>query len=182
MAGVPENPMMPNTANLPHLLKLLDDDTPLVRDAVRREPEAFGESLERALGALEPPPTGEERRLISLLLPPEPKRRHRPSGAHFEPGQIVRHVRYGYRGVVVASDPECRTEERWYQANAHQPDREQPWYHVLVDGARQVTYAAQTSLDTDECLLPVRHPLIRLFFTGFDEGLHIRNDRPWPGE
>ncbi|MAG94749.1 MAG: DNA-binding protein [Planctomycetaceae bacterium] len=106
----------------------------------------------------------------------------RRSAPRFEPGQIVRHVRYGYRGVVVSRDPECLAEERWYQANATQPDRDQPWYHVLVDGARQVTYAAHTSLDVDDCLLPVKHPLIRLFFKGFNNGRHLRNDRPWPDE
>ena len=43
----------------------------------------------------------------------------------FEPGQLVRHRHYGYRGVVVAADPTCQAEETWYYANRSQPGRSQ---------------------------------------------------------
>ncbi len=68
----------------------------------------------------------------------------------YHPGQIVRHRRYGYRGVVVDSDLTCKADEAWYQSNQTQPDRNQPWYHVLVDGTSNTTYAAQTSLEAVE--------------------------------
>ena len=35
----------------------------------------------------------------------------------FIPGDIVRHVRYHYRGVVVACDFMCMADENWYQSN-----------------------------------------------------------------
>ncbi len=54
----------------------------------------------------------------------------------YHPGQIVRHRRYGYRGVVVDSDLTCKADEAWYQSNQTQPDRNQPWYHVLNDTPR----------------------------------------------
>lgn len=99
----------------------------------------------------------------------------------FRPGQIVRHVRYGYRGVVVEVDAICRAPDQWYQANRTQPDRQQPWYHVLVDGTENVTYAAQTSLAADDSGARIDHPLVVEFFDDFDGQLYYRNDRPWPG-
>lgn len=97
----------------------------------------------------------------------------------YRPGQIVRHRRYGYRGVVVDSDPSCRADEAWYQANQTQPDRHQPWYHVLVDGSSHSTYAAHTSLIVEEAPERISHPLLEHFFSGFDGDGYVRNDRPW---
>ena len=57
------------------------------------------------------------------------------SPARFQPGHLVRHRRYGYRGVVVALDLECGAGDDWYRSNRTQPDRDQPWYHVLVHGS-----------------------------------------------
>lgn len=51
---------MPIPSNLPHLLRLLDDETPSVREAVARELESFGDSLERELARLDPPLTGHQ--------------------------------------------------------------------------------------------------------------------------
>ena len=72
-----------------------------------------------------------------------------PARPRFAPGDLVRHRRYGYRGVVVDSDPECLADEAWYQSNKTQPKKDQPWYHVLVHGGGQLTYPAETSLEPD---------------------------------
>jgi heat shock protein HspQ len=101
--------------------------------------------------------------------------------AGFSVGDLVKHRRYGYRGVVVARDETCRAEESWYQANVTRPDRSQPWYSVLVDGSQQVTYAAESSLVPDDSGGPVDHPLVPKFFDAFLDGTYRRNDRPWPG-
>ena len=98
----------------------------------------------------------------------------------FEVGQCVRHDRYGYRGVIVALDLACRAEDGWYKSNRTQPDREQPWYHVLVHDAGHTTYAAQENLEEDPDPQPVSHPCMEIFFDGFDWGHHLRNDTPWP--
>ncbi|MFQ5504570.1 MAG: heat shock protein HspQ [Planctomycetota bacterium] len=97
----------------------------------------------------------------------------------FFPGQIVRHKRYGYRGVVVDLDSSCQAPDDWYQSNQTQPDRDQPWYHVLVDDSNQVTYAAESSLLEDETRARISHPLVSYFFDGFEQGRYQRNDRPW---
>jgi len=98
----------------------------------------------------------------------------------FEAGQLVRHRRYGYRGVVVAFDHRCLASEHWYRSNKSQPGREQCWYHVLVDGGTHTTYAAEENLEPDDSPMEVRHPLIAHFFSAFADGRYVRNDRPWP--
>lgn len=100
----------------------------------------------------------------------------------FEVGQLVRHNRYRYRGVVVDFDMRCQADDKWYQRNRTQPDRDQPWYHVLVDGSTMTTYAAEENLDPDNGDDPIDHPFVQHFFGSFEDGRYIRNDRPWPGE
>ena len=102
-----------------------------------------------------------------------------PEFPNFSPGDLVQHKRYGYRGVVVDYDLEFRGEESWYRSNQTQPDKEQPWYSVLVDDSEQVTYAAQTSLEEDSDGEHVRHPLVPVFFSGYERGCYWRNGRAW---
>ena len=98
----------------------------------------------------------------------------------FEPGQPVRHKRYGYRGVVVDFDLKCKASDEWYQSNKTQPKRRQPWYHVLVHGSDSTTYPAEENLRADTSGEPIEHPLIAQFFTEFVDGRYVRNARPWP--
>ena len=99
----------------------------------------------------------------------------------FSPGDLVRHRRYGYRGVVAAVDIRCQADHEWYMSNRTQPDQNQPWYHVLVDGTATTTYAAENNLTDDPSSEPVDHPLVADYFTGFIDGRYERNDRPWQG-
>ncbi len=108
------------------------------------------------------------------------KRSDGETGRPFAPGDLVRHRRYGYRGVVVASDASCQAEESWYASNQTQPRRDQPWYHVLVDGGPHTTYPAHSSLEADSSGEPIEHPLLDRFFTRFEGGRYVRSDRPWP--
>ncbi|MBG30441.1 MAG: DNA-binding protein [Opitutae bacterium] len=101
----------------------------------------------------------------------------------FEPGELVMHKHYGYRGVIVSLDLFCKANEEWYQSNKTQPTKNQPWYHVLVDQEAHVTYSAQSNLLADETAELVTHPMTKLFFSGFEGGRYIRNEVPWnPGE
>ena len=98
----------------------------------------------------------------------------------FRVGQLVAHRRYGYRGVVVACDSFCKAPENWYRSNQTQPDRNQPWYHVLVDQARTSTYVAQSNLEIDSVGGPVDHPLVDHFFSEFTGQAYVRNELEWP--
>lgn len=100
----------------------------------------------------------------------------------FKQGQIVRHRRYGYRGIIVDIDDECDADDSWYYGNQTQPSREQPWYHVLVHGSDQVTYAAESNLIIDDSKEEIDHPLLSYFFNQSVDGQYVRNDNPWPDE
>ena len=115
-----------------------------------------------------------------MLKQPTPEAEAPEKDPLYHPGQIVRHRRYGYRGVVVDFDLTCKADPTWYLSNQTQPYRNQPWYHVLVDGSSTTTYAAQTSLQADEQPDPITHPFLEHFFTDFIGGQYMRNDRPWP--
>lgn len=100
----------------------------------------------------------------------------------FLPGDVVRHSRYGYRGIVVDVDEDCEAAEDWYYSNQTQPGRDQPWYHVLVDGSDQVTYVAQENLTKEVQSKKIVHPLLSYFFIVRDDGSYVRNDNDWPEE
>src|SRR5204863_6174084 len=61
---------MTRTTELGHLLKLLDDDSPVVREAVRRELAAMRGELPGRLEALGRPLDPEQERLLSEILAP----------------------------------------------------------------------------------------------------------------
>jgi hypothetical protein len=61
---------MPVPGQLPHLLKLLDDDSQVVRDAVKKQLESIHHELPGQIGELERPLTEEEERIVANLLDP----------------------------------------------------------------------------------------------------------------
>jgi heat shock protein HspQ len=97
----------------------------------------------------------------------------------FGAGDVVEHQRYGYRGVVVAWTAAFEGSAEWYEKNLTQPAKDQPWYHVLVDGSASVTYAAESSLELDHSGREVAHPLLEMFFSGMEGRRYVRNEIPW---
>ena len=91
--------------------------------------------------------------------------------AVFSIGQIIHHKLFNYRGVIYDVDPVFQGTEQWYQQVAKsRPPKDQPWYHVLVDGQIMETYVAERNLEPDESAEPVDHPLLDQFFNEFREG------------
>ncbi len=85
----------------------------------------------------------------------------------FEVGQVVSHLRYAYRGVIFDRNTNCRATQSWYEHNQSQPDRDQPWYHLLVDGQAHTTYVAQSNLEADQSSEAVEHPMLDQFFNSY---------------
>ena len=91
--------------------------------------------------------------------------------AKFQIGQLVSHLKFGYRGVVFDIDPEFSETEEWYATMAKSlPPKDEPWYNVLVDCQLHTTYVAERNLAPDESGLPIAHPLIDSLFSGFIGG------------
>ena len=88
-------------------------------------------------------------------------------------GELVSHRRHGYRGVIAGWDTRCQADESWYFSNRTQPERDQPWYHVLVHGGVHTTYVAEENLEPYEGGEQIVHPLTRELFASFGCG-HYR--------
>ena len=94
--------------------------------------------------------------------------------AEFSVGQIVHHRRFDYRGAIFDVDAEFEGTEEWYEQVARsRPPKDEPWYHVLPDGAEHATYVAERNLEADDRDEPIRHPLLFHFFSDFHEGRYI---------
>ncbi len=95
--------------------------------------------------------------------------------AEFGVGQVIRHRRFDYRGVIVDVDATFEGSAEWYEQVARsRPPVDKPWYHVLVHGAQHTTYVAERHLELDDSGLPVRHPLLGEFFDEFEGGRYAR--------
>ena len=100
------------------------------------------------------------------------------SNARFAPGDLVHHLRFDYRGVVVDVDPVFSGTDEWYEAMARsRPPRDRPWYHVLVHGAAHTTYVAERHLEPDPDGGQVEHPLLGRFFSRFENGRYAGDRR-----
>lgn len=91
--------------------------------------------------------------------------------ADFSRGQLIRHKRFGYRGVVIDVDATFQLSDDWYEEVARsRPPKDQPWYHVLVDESETATYVAQRHLENEDSPEPIRHPMLNQFFSCFRNG------------
>jgi len=94
--------------------------------------------------------------------------------AKFSVGQLVNHRRFDYRGVIFDVDAIFEGDEEWYdQVATSRPPKDQPWYHVLVDGADHTTYVAERNLEQEPNGEPIHHPLVDELFLGFDNGAYV---------
>ncbi len=95
--------------------------------------------------------------------------------ARFHVGQIVRHRRFDYRGVVFDVDPVFSGTDEWYEEMARsRPPKDKPWYHVLVHGAAHTTYVAERNLEPDDSGKGISHPLLDEIFSGIEDGVYVK--------
>ena len=93
--------------------------------------------------------------------------------ANYRVGQLVHHKLFDYRGVVVDVDPSFQQSDAWYLLMARsKPDKQQPWYHVLVHDTDYVTYVAEQNLEPDFSEAPINHPEINQYFGTMKNGMY----------
>jgi len=93
--------------------------------------------------------------------------------SRFSVGQVVHHLKFGYRGVIIAANPAFQGTQAWYDHVAtSRPPTDRPWYHVLVDGESHSTYVAEGHLQADVSGAPVEHPALKEFFDQFHNGYY----------
>jgi heat shock protein HspQ len=94
--------------------------------------------------------------------------------AKYHLGQIVRHRKHPFRGVVFDVDPVFNNTEEWYQAIPEdiRPRKEQPFYHLLAENEQSfyVAYVSEQNLVADYSGRPVDHPDLPELFGPFEDG------------
>ncbi len=94
-----------------------------------------------------------------------------PAQARYSIGECIHHRLFDYRGVILDVDPVFLGTEAWYQMMARsQPPKNEPWYHVLVDGTDRLTYVSEQNLEPDLLSGPIEHPLIQQRFSEYSQG------------
>ncbi|MBT8153477.1 heat shock protein HspQ [Epibacterium ulvae] len=92
--------------------------------------------------------------------------------AKYKLGQVVRHRKHPFRGVVFDVDPQFSNTEEWYQAipEGSRPSKEQPFYHLLAENDQSfyVAYVSEQNLVADYSGDPIEHPDVPDMFGNFD--------------
>ncbi len=94
--------------------------------------------------------------------------------AKFTLGQVVRHKRHPFRGVVFDVDPQFSNTDEWYDSipEESRPRKNQPFYHLLAenDQSYYVAYVSEQNLLADDTGEPVDHPDLPDLFGDFENG------------
>jgi len=82
--------------------------------------------------------------------------------AKYHLGQVVRHKKHPFRGVIFDVDPVFANTDEWYASIPEdcRPVKEQPYYHLLAENEQSyyVAYVSEQNLVADSSGEPVEHP------------------------
>jgi len=96
--------------------------------------------------------------------------------AKYHLGQILRHRRHPFRGVVFDVDAIFANTQEWYEAipEDSRPHKDQPYYHLLAenDHSYYVAYVSEQNLVPDESGEPVDHPDLSELFGELTDGFY----------
>lgn len=94
--------------------------------------------------------------------------------ARYHLGQIVRHRKHPFRGVVFDVDPTFSNTEEWYESIPEEarPAKDQPYYHLLAENEQSyyIAYVSEQNLEADHSGEPVGHPDVPDFFGEIRDG------------
>jgi heat shock protein HspQ len=97
--------------------------------------------------------------------------------AKFGIGDVVRHRKYPFRGVIYDVDPVFSNTEEWWLSIPEdvRPRKDQPFYHLLAENAETeyVAYVSEQNLLPDTSGEPLRHPQVDEIFERTQDG-HYR--------
>ncbi|EGD78772.1 hemimethylated DNA binding domain-containing protein [Salpingoeca rosetta] len=110
------------------------------------------------------------------------------TGVKFRVGQVIRHKRYGYRGIIIGWDTFAKAPDGWFEKmGVNKEHRSDPFYSVLVDtrdrGPRpQTTYVWQGNIDvdvTDSDKASISHPEKGRYFHVYERRYGAYVPRDW---
>ena len=96
--------------------------------------------------------------------------------AKYHLGQVVRHRKHPFRGVVFDVDAMFSNTDEWYDAipEGARPRKDQPFYHLLAENEHSyyVAYVSEQNLVPDPSGEPVDHPDLEDLFGEFENGAY----------
>ncbi|MGB0959146.1 MAG: heat shock protein HspQ [Halocynthiibacter sp.] len=94
--------------------------------------------------------------------------------AKYHLGQVVRHRKHPFRGVIFDVDSKFSNTEEWYEAIPEdmRPAKGQPFYHLLAENGDEhyVAYVSEQNLVADYSNQPLHHPDLSDMFGDFEDG------------
>ena len=94
--------------------------------------------------------------------------------AKYHLGQVVRHRKHPFRGVIFDVDAMFANTDEWYNAipEDSRPSKDQPFYHLLAENEQSfyVAYVSEQNLVADYSGEPVDHPDVGDLFGPFENG------------
>ncbi len=116
----------------------------------------------------------DKRRGKGLLTEIGGRNRMRATQAKYHIGQVLRHRKHPFRGVVFDVDAMFSNTEDWYQRIPEdaRPKKDQPFYHLLAENDQDyyVAYVSEQNLVPDDTGRPVTHPDLPDLFGDFTDG------------
>jgi len=96
--------------------------------------------------------------------------------AKFGIGQVVKHRKYPFRGIIYDVDPVFSNTDEWWQSIPEEvrPRKDQPFYHLFAENAETeyVAYVSEQNLLPDTSGDPVRHPQVDEIFVRAKDGAY----------
>lgn len=100
--------------------------------------------------------------------------------AKFRLGQVVRHRRYPFRGVIFDVDPVFSHSDEWWLSIPEdvRPSKDQPYYHLLAENedTSYIAYVSEQNLIPDDTGVPVEHPQFEDLFEEREAGIYTLRD------
>ncbi len=100
----------------------------------------------------------------------------KPLVAKFGIGQVVRHRKYPFRGLIYDVDPIFANTEEWWLAIPEdvRPRKDQPFYHLFAENTETeyIAYVSEQNLVPDMSGEPVRHAQVSDMFVRDDTGAY----------
>ncbi len=105
------------------------------------------------------------------------------SVAKYRIGDVVRHRKYPFRGVIFDVDPTFTNTEEWWMSIPEEvrPRKDQPFYHLYAENAETeyVAYVSEQNLLPDDTREPCRHPRIDEMFSRGRDGSYKIKSQPF---
>lgn len=94
--------------------------------------------------------------------------------AKYSIGDVVKHRKFSFRGVIFDVDPKFSNTDEWWMAipEDKRPSKDQPFYHLLAENENSyyVAYVSEQNLVRDITGKPVEHPDIAHMFSDLGNG------------